>query len=555
MFSFVWGDGMRVIRLGMLLCSVVLLISSSFAQHDHAGAAKPAVLMQGFGDVHHPVTTSNPEAQKFFEQGLALSYGFNHDEAERSFRKAAELDPKMAMAWWGVAYVAGPNYNQPVDPEHEKRAFDAIQKAISLEENASKAERDYINALAKRYSDQPNPNYQKLAADYNAAMRELSHNYPDDLDAATIFAESGMNLRPWKLWTRDGSPEPGTEEIVATLESVIRRDPDHIGACHFYIHAVEASRDPQRASECAHKLAGLAPSSGHLVHMPAHIFIRTGDHLNSAKTNELAAKADEKYIEKTQVQGVYPMMYYTHNLHFLAIERATMGQYAEAMEAANKVHEHVTPVVPMMVMVDFFAPLPTLVMVRFHRWDDVLKVPAPGDGQPVSIGVYHFARGMALASQGKVEEARKELAALKQASAKMAVVESNPSGPGNAQKIPQIMAHLVEARIALALKDHQAAVKSLREAASIEDTMDYNEPPDWFIPVRESLGATLLASGEAADAEQVFRKDLEWNIRNPRSLFGLMEALKAQKKDHDAQWVQREFESVWKGDKLSLSDL
>ena len=252
--------------------------------------ATPAKLMPGFGDHHHPVATANPEAQKFFDQGLVLSYGFNHDEAERSFRRAAELDPKMAMAWWGVAYVIGPNYNMPVDPEHEQHAYEAIQKAMSLSTNASQIERDYIQALAERYSNQPNSDYQKLAVDYNNAMRDLSRKYPDDLDAATIFAESGMNLHPWKLWNKDGTPAPGTEEIVSTLESVLRRDPTHLGANHFYIHAVEASAHPERALPSAERLAALAPASGHLVHMPGHIYIRTGDHAASEATNVKAAR-------------------------------------------------------------------------------------------------------------------------------------------------------------------------------------------------------------------------------------------------------------------------
>jgi tetratricopeptide (TPR) repeat protein len=509
--------------------------------------------MPGFGDVHHTIATSNPEAQKFFDQGLALAFGFNHDEAERSFRRAAELNAKAAMPWWGVAYVAGPNYNLEVDPEHERIAYEAIQKALSLSAGAPEPERAYIEALSKRYTNAVNPDYQKLANDYHESMRALSSKYPDDLDAATIYAESGMNLHPWKLWKKDGTAQPGTDEIVATLESVIRRDPEHIGACHFYIHAVEASTHPERAADCARKLAGLAPASGHLVHMPAHMYIRVGNHVDSEHTNALAAKADEAYLQQTGAQGVYPAMYYTHNLHFIAIENATMGRYTASMEAARKVKAHVDPFVKATPMVDFFAALPTMVMVRFRRWDDILKLSPPDVAQADSTGAYHYARGLAFAKQGRMDEAKKELAELQRSASEMAKIPTTPAGPENAGKIPQIMAHVLEAQIALAGKDSDAAIHHLKEAVPVEDSMDYNEPPDWFMPVRETLGGVLLQSGKAAEAEQVFRRDLEINARNPRSIFGLMESLKAQHKDHDAEWVQREFETGWKDADVKLT--
>jgi tetratricopeptide (TPR) repeat protein len=546
------------IQLAHLLVFTCSLSICALAQHDdHAGSAKPAVLMPGFGNVHHPIATGSPEAQKFFDQGLALAYGFNHDEAERSFRRAAELDPKAAMPWWGVAYVAGPNYNLEVDPEHERTAYEAIQKALKLAVSAPEAERDYIDAMSKRYSNAEKPDYQKLANDYHEAMRALAKKYPEDLDAATIYAESGMDLHPWKLWKKDGAAQPGTEEIVSTLESVIRRDPEHIGACHFYIHAVEASTHPERAADCARRLAQMAPASGHLVHMPAHMFIRVGNHLDSEHTNELAAKADEAYMQSTGVQGVYPAMYYTHNLHFITIENSMMGRYAAAMESARKMQAHVDPFVKDMPMVDFFAQMPTMVMVRFRRWDDILQLPQPGAAQPDSLGAYHYARGLAFADKGRADEAKKELAALQKSATEMAKIPTTPAGPENAGKIPQIMAHVLEARIALAGKDNDTAIHHLQEAVPIEDSMDYNEPPDWFMPVRETLGGVLLRSGKAAEAEQIFRRDLEINARNPRSIFGLMESLKAQHRDHDAEWVQREFEAGWKDAdaKLTVEEL
>ncbi len=545
---------MATLRISSL---VFVLVSSLALAAQSQPSTTPAKLMTGFGDPHHPVSTTNPEAQKFFDQGLALSYGFNHDEAERSFRRAAELDPKMAMAWWGVAYVAGPNYNMPVDPEHEQRAYDAIQKAIALNANASEIERDYVQALAKRYTNQPNPDYQKLAVDYNDAMRTLSQKYPDDLDAAAIFAESAMNLHPWQLWNADGTPAAGTEEIVSTLESVLRRDPTHLGANHFYIHAVEASAHPERALPSAERLAGLAPASGHLVHMPGHIYIRTGDHEASEKTNIKAAAADEAYIKANGVQGVYPMMYYSHNLHFIVVENAMMGNYANSLAAAHKLRDHVAPHVDEMPMLDFFSSMTPLIMVRFRQWDEILQQPAANQKHVVSAGIWHYARGMAYASKGQVKEAELEIAEIKRLTPEMSKIPTNTVGTGNAERIPVISVHIIEAKIALSQKKNAEAIGHLNQALELEDSMDYNEPPDWIAPVRETLGGMLLQAGDPVAAEKVFRADLERHPRNPRSLFGLMESLKAQGRTADAQWVQRQFEAAWTNSdtKLRIEDL
>ncbi|HEY7615494.1 MAG TPA: hypothetical protein VH744_01715, partial [Terriglobales bacterium] len=262
--------------------------------------------MSGLGDLHHPVSTKNPQAQVFFDQGLRLIYAFNHDEAERSFAQAAKLDPKLAMAYWGIAEAVGPNYNDPASDERFKQAHEAIAKAVELSGDASPSEKAYINAMAKRFPADPKADRRKAAEEYNDAMREVAKQFPDDLDAATLFAESGMNLHPWGLWHPDGKPEKGTEEIVATLESVLRRDPNHMGAIHYYIHTVEASQNPERALAGANKLASLAPAAGHIVHMPAHIYIRTGDYESAVKTNQKAALADEAYIKASGAQGIYP---------------------------------------------------------------------------------------------------------------------------------------------------------------------------------------------------------------------------------------------------------
>ena len=328
-----------------LVPSLILAICTLAVAQDHAAhpATKPATLMPGYGDLHHPVSTKNPQAQQFFDQGLRLIYAFNHDEAARSFQRAADLDPKLAMAYWGVAEAVGPNYNDPASDERFAAAHAAIQKAVDLSANASPVEQAYIQAMALRFPADPKADRRQAAEAYHDAMREVSKNFPDDLDAATLFAESGMNLHPWGLWHRDGTPEAGTEEIVATLESVIKRDPNHMGAIHYYIHAVEASASPERALAAANRLAAMAPAAGHLVHMPAHVYIRTGDYAAAVKTNQAAAIADRAYIKASGVQGLYPMMYYSHNLHFIAMCSAMNGDYAEAMKNAQMLADHVRP--------------------------------------------------------------------------------------------------------------------------------------------------------------------------------------------------------------------
>src|SRR5437868_1720310 len=450
---------MRAIAYLLLLgfCSCLLAQSPS--------PAEPAMkLMPGVGNAHHKVSTTNPEAQAFFDQGLAFIYGFNHVEAEKSFRRAAELDPNLGMAYWGVAKALGPNYNLPVDPAREKQAYDAIQKAEALAKNAPQMERDYIQALAQRFTSDPSADLHQLDRNYRDAMRALSQKYPDDLDAATLSAEAGMDLNPWRLWNADGSAAPGTEEVVATLESVLKRDPGHMGANHFYIHAVEASAHPERALPCADRLGALAPASGHLVHMPAHTYIRTGNHEQSAQVNEKAATADETLLKATNEQGIYPMMYYTHNLHFITMANSMMGRYADALNAAHRVEAHVSPMAAKVPMLDGFMPMPTLVMVRFRRWQDILKLPAPAAGLPMTNGVYHYARGLALAGTGKPTEARAELAELEKLAPEMSKIPTNPTGTGNAQKIPKIAAEVIEARMASGKAE---AIEHLRAAVTL----------------------------------------------------------------------------------------
>ncbi len=532
----------------------ISLFAAAAAQSDNMSTpAKQPTLVIGIGQQHHPVTTKNAEAQQFFDQGLRYIYAFNHDEAARSFRHAADLDPKLAMAYWGVAEAVGPNYNDPASDDRFQQAHKAIAKAQILSADASPSEREYIAAMALRFPADPKSDLKKAAEDYHNAMRELAKHNPDDLDAATLFAESGMNLRPWALWHHDGTAEAGTDEIVATLESVLQRDPNHVGANHYYIHAVEASNHPERALPSANRLAALAPGAGHLVHMPAHTYIRTGDYDAAEQTNVAAAKVDEDYIAATGVQGMYPMMYYSHNLHFIATAAAMEGRYTDSWQAADKLAAHVAPAVKEVPPLEGFMTVPIMVRVRFQKWDDILAMPAPDAAMKTTAGFWHFARGMAFAGKGKVDEAEAEykLVSGKQASTPPDEIFAMPIN-NKTKDIFTIARDALGAKIAVLKKDFPAAITQLREAVTVQDALNYNEPPDWLYPERESLGAALLLNGNATEAEQVFRDDLARMPRNPRSLFGLSAALKAQKRDYDAQFVDKQFQDAWKKAEVQL---
>lgn len=539
----------RSLRLAFLFVLWLPLVSSGvFAQHNHSAPedATPAHLFEGMGNLHHPVSTAVPEAQRFIDQGLTLVYAFNHDEALRSFRRAAELDAKAPMPWWGIALALGPNYNLDVDPERERDAYDAIRKAQSLAASGPENERDYANARAARYSGDPKADLQKLAHDYVRAMGELAHRYPDDLNAATIYAESMMDLRPWGLWNADGTPAEGTTEILAVLSSVLGRDPNHIGANHYMVHAVEASPHPEWGLPSADRLNGLVPNGGHLVHMSAHIYARVGDFGGAIKSNQAAAAVDLAYIQSTGARGVYPAMYYSHNLHFLAYAAAEAGRYADAEMATRSLVANVRLRAQGMPagMTDGFVNYRTFVFLRFHRWAEVLGVPEPTKSSPMAAVLWHFSRGMAYASTGTTDGAQSERAALAAGAAK--IPADSPYGYNTAGTALGLATAVLDARIAEARGDRQAAIQSLKKAAAIQDGMSYDEPPDWYYPVRESLGGVLLRDGQAAEAEKTFRESLLHNPRNGRLLFGLWQSLTAQGKSADARWAHREFQEAWK---------
>ena len=543
---------MRKLSLALAVLVVALPL---VAQMDHGAGKQPAAqpaaatLAPGFGRVHHPVTTSNPEAQKFFDQGFNLIYGFNHAEAAKAFAQAAKLDPNLAMAHWGIAYSVGPNYNMPVDWERELQAYDHIQQALKLAPKASKSEQAYIAALAKRYTNDKKADLNALDLAFANAMRDLKDDYPDDLDAATLFAESMMQLRPWKLWTPDGQPAPGTEEIVATLEGVLRRDPNHIGAAHYYIHAVEASESPERALNSADRLGALAPQSGHLVHMPAHIYIRTGDFDNAAKVNEAAALADAAYLKRVGQPGLYTLMYYSHNLHFLAAAYGADGRFAAALRSTGRLEKNVDAHVKAVPMLEGFMPTRYFVLARFHRWDDILKLPAPAASRHFQTAMYHYARGVAAAAKEEIAAAEGEHAALVE-HAKAIPPDMMVSTVGNtAVQVAKVAEAVLAARIAEAkagpTRVNPAVIEAWKKALVEYDKVAYAEPPDWYYSVRESLGAALLRAHDFQQAEQVFRDDLAKNRRSGRSLYGLALALKGQGKDYDSSFVMNEYKTAW----------
>ena len=524
-----------------------------FAQSHAPASGKTAGLsLTAVGRQHHPIHTRNREAQDYFDQGITLVYGFNHEEAARAFAKAAQLDPASPMPLWGIALAVGPNYNLDVDRDREKQAFEAIEKAQKLAEGAPRVEQDYVSALAARYSGRADPDYKKLAQDYAARMRELAKKYPEDLDAATLFAESLMNLNPWKLWSADGAPGENTLEIVAVLESVLARDPMHAGANHYYIHAIEASSSPQRALPSAARLDELVPKAGHLVHMPAHIYSRVGYFSQASESNVKAIEADKDYAREAERSGsLYDLMYHSHNEHFLAFAAAMEGRYAEARRVAGGMERRLLPHAEMMPMLDAFLWTPIWVDLRFAKWQEILARPEPPAGRKAPHLMWRYSRTLAYLGQGQRSKAEAELALYHGEAGSLP--KESPIGQMNPNEaMLLVMNEVLAAKLDAAKGGTESAIRHWRQAAEAQDKLNYTEPPDWYYPVRESLGAQLLGSGKSKEAEEVFREDLRRNPRNPRSLFGLKESLAAQHLDNDAAWVEREFSKAWKNADTAL---
>jgi tetratricopeptide (TPR) repeat protein len=520
---------MKTIRPGIIIAVHLVLLAGfiGYSAQLIGGTEEPQEpLFKGLGAVHHAVTTASPIAQQYFDQGLALTYAFNHDEAERSFQQAARLGPNMAMAYWGIALVLGPNYNDPGDAQRGRRAYEAIGKARALEKNVSQRERDLIDALAKRYGSDGASTSERAAA-YADAMRSVAHRYPDDPDIQTFFAESLMELRPWQLWSNDGKPAPKTGEIVATLEAVLKKNPEHIGANHFYIHAVEASSDPGHALASADRLGRLAPGAGHLVHMPSHIYLRVGRYHDASLANMKAIEVDRTFIKQTGETGVYPTMYYSHNLQFLCYSLMMEGRGKEALASARQLAAVVSPdMIREMPDAEITQPVVYYVMVRFEDWNAVLKEPAPSARLKFTDAIWHYARGSAFSATGGSKQARHELEQLDAIAA--ALPPDRANGMSSNKSLLKIASLVLAARIAAAEGDDRKSIADLTGAVRRQDALPYNEPPDWYYPVRESLGEELLKAGKPADAEKVYRGDLARTPDNPRSLRGLSIALRAE---------------------------
>ena len=541
-------------RLGLpriVTFAVAGSLTACSAQPSQSPAGPKAPLYDNLGSHHFPVTTSSSEAQKYFDQGLTLSYAFNHAEAIRAFRQAAALDPACAMCDWGVAFALGPNINAPITPEAATEAFQAIGRARSKTTNASEKERAYIEALATRYAADPGAERGPLDRAYAGAMREVVKRFPDDLDAATLFAQSLMDTAPWNYWNLDGSPRALTPEVLATLESVLSRKPDHPGAIHFYIHAVEASPNPGRAEQYADKLAALVPGAGHLVHMPAHIYLRVGRYNEASRANENAVKADDAYFAGNPVAGnmLYQVGYYPHNIHFFVTSASMEGRRADALKAADEVrarmHSDMLRDPSMGGMVQHMNLTPLFTKVRFRLWADVLTEPAPPGDLPYMVAVWHAARGLAYAAEGRLDDAEKERAAVAALKDDAALKTLGVSSVNVAASVVAIAHELLAGELAAKRNRATEAARSFAAAVALEDGLTYMEPPDWPIPVRQLQGAGLLAIGRAKEAETAFRDDLKKFPRNGWSLSGLQASLERQGRAREAAAVKAQFDPNW----------
>lgn len=531
--------------------AAIALAAPAFAHDGPKPGIDPGLAIDpGLGKLSHPVSTRNKQAQAFFDQGLKLCYAFNHEGAVAAFSRAAALDPQLAMAHWGIAYALGPNYNMPMSPEAHKAAYASIQRALALKSKASPAEQAYIDALSRRYSGKEDDDLGGLNLAYKDAMADLLTRYPRDVDAVVLYAESMMDLQPWKLWSPDGQPLGETPEIVRLLERALKAQPKHLGANHYYIHAMEMSPTPEKALPSAKLLEKLAPSAGHLVHMPAHTYIRTGNYLDAARVNERAVIADER-LRAAGVKSMYTVGYYGHNLHFLAVSYAMAGNATKSIANARKLAALVEPQLKDMPFFDGFHATPAQVLVLFDRWDEALALAEPPFEAPVSGAFWHFARALAFGGKGRWNEARAERE--KFAAAAASIGKTTEVGLNPAPAIFAVALPYLDGRLALIGNDAAGAVSFLREAAAEEEALNYDEPPGWYLGSNYVLGTALLKSGDPAGAEQAFRADLRRNVGSGRSLFGLDAALRAQRKKAEADKVKKQFDKAWRGATIKLA--
>ena len=495
--------------------------------------------------------TESLEAQLYFDQGLTFIYAFNHEAAFWSFQRASQIDPKMPMAQWGMALSLGMNINTAISPERSKVAYEASQKAVELAVNGLEVERAYVEALAKRYSDDPKTDQDHLNHRYSEAMEALSTKYPDDPDAAVLYAESILDLSPWNQWSSEGRPLKGTMKAVRTLESILKRNPKHLGANHYYIHAVEASPYPELGLMSAERLKTLLPSSGHLLHMPSHIFMLVGDYRRAGQSNEAAIAADRAYIREFGIDGNYPVHYLTHNYYVLIRAYILQGRYEDAKGAARVLSDFYLPHFQRMPELEYYAFSPSIVLLNFARWDALLEMPKPSKKMEVNSVLWRFCRAYAFAKMGDSERAKNEQSLFLEEKANL--LEKAIFGYNRAFQILKIAEHCLRAQLAENEGNLGLAIDELKKGAKEQASLHYNEPPDWFVPVSQSLGGLLLRANKPSDAEAVFREDLKRQPRNGRTLFGLKESLRAQQKQSDLYWVNEEWLKAWMYSDISLS--
>lgn len=540
--------------LAHALSLVVITASAQTTTHQHylksgntevpAPTGELAPRLQNLGSHTFPVSTPSKKAQRFINQGINLAYGFNHAEAGRSFREAARLDPGCAMAYWGQALVLGPNINVPMSPDDEPKAYELAQRALSMKASVTPREQAYIDAVAQRYSGRKEDRVARDQA-YAKAMHDLASRFPDDLDAATMYAESLMDLRPWNYWERDGRPYAETNDIVTTLERVLAKQPNHPGANHFYIHVMESTQTPEKAEAAADRLLKLMPGAGHMVHMPSHIYQRVGRYADAAASNEAGVAADEDYIAQCHAQGLYPIAYYPHNIHFLWFAATAEGRSKVAIDAARKVAARVPDeMMDTLPILAGFRVVPWYALTRFGKWDDMLAEPAPPERFLYLVGTWHYARGQALVAKGRLDEAEKELAEVRRIAADKSLnytLFSTNTASAIFAPAPEVLA----GEIAAKRKDYDAAIAHLDRAVRLESGLNYTEPFEWHYPPRQALGAVLLEAGRAREAETVYWDDLSHNRENGWSLFGLAQALRAEGRNDEAAGVEARFAKAW----------
>ncbi len=538
-------DRRMVLATKLTFLFAALWSGAAFASPPHEVSNDSDVpLYENLGSLHHPITTGHPKAQQYFDQGLRLVYAFNHEEAINSFEQALLFDDQAAMAWWGIALALGPNINALMGAAEERRAFEAVARAKRLSDGSSPSERAYIEALAVRYASQPETGREERDRAYALAMEKVWRQWPDDVDAGTLFAEALMVLQPWDFWAPDGQPKGRATEIVAVLERVLTLEPNHPGACHYYIHTVEASPYPERALPCADRLPNLVPGAGHLVHMPGHIYLRLGRYREAAERNVHAAAVDHDLLEHRRLHGIYPVGYYPHNLHFLWSALTMEGRSQEAIDAARRL----MTLAPwdkarQEPAMEEFTPTLLFALTRFGRWQDALDLPEPPSELLYTRATWHYSRGLSLVRLDRLEQAALELEKL--AESVKTMPEDRTIGVESVAALAKIAQDVLAGELAARRGQAREAVSLLRRAVAREDGLRYYEPPLWHYPVRHSLGAVLLAAHRSEEAEQVYREDLVRHPENGWALYGLAESLRAQGQRDAAAAVEQRFQKAW----------